>query len=252
LLQPIVVEDNGDGSYTLVGGERRLRAHRLAGLPTIPAEIRPRSNHGGRELLVMGLVENIQRENMNPMDEAEAYQRLHDEYGMTWAEVAKKVGKHPSGIQQIAMLTGYDPEIKDLVRQGKFTHLSDVCRAVMNIPDRDARLELVKESMLHRMTIRQIVAYAKKVAEVLSAPKAEAGTFPAMQQAQGRSKEVFDEHTPPSRWDALQQADMVPPWETVTETARAVCKACALASMASDATCRDCPMVEFIVQVVRI
>lgn len=251
LIQPIVVEDNGDGTYTLVGGERRLRAHKLAGLATINAEIRARSNHGGRELLVLGLVENIQRENMNPMDEAEAYQRLHSEFGMKWHEIGKAMGKHTTAIQARANLTKYDPEIQELVRAGKFTHLPDVCRAILSIPGKANRLEFVSQARQKKMTTAQMTEAAKRLAAILAAPKPKSGNFPAMRQAQKRSKATFDEDTPPSGWDALQQVGKVPPWQTVTETTRAVCKACSLASMASDVTCRECPMVEFLVQVVR-
>lgn len=251
LIQPIVVEDNEDGTYTLVGGERRWRAHKLAGLAAINAEIRARSNHGGRELLVLGLVENIQRENMNPMDEAEAYQSLRDEYGMKWHEIGKAVGKHLAFIQQRAILTKYDPEIQELIRAGKFTHHPDVCRAILEIPEKAARLEFVNQARQKKMTIAQITPAAKRMSAILSAPKPKAGACPAMRLARKSSRIDFDEDTPPSGWDALQQAGSVPPWKTVSETTKAVCKACSLSSMASDVTCRECPMVDFLVKVVR-
>jgi len=251
LIQPIVVEDNKDGTYTLVGGERRLRAHKLAGLETINAEIRARSNHGGRELLVLGLVENIQREDMNPMDEAEAYQSLRDEYGMKWHEIGKALGKHTASIQSRAILTKYDPEIQELIRAGKFTPHPDVCRAILDIPEKAVRLEFVKQTHQKKMTIAQMVPAAKRMAAILAAPKPKAGTCPAMRFARKNSRIDFDEDTPPSGWNALQQAGSAPPWKLVAETTKAVCKACSLSSMASDVTCRECPMVDFIVKVVR-
>lgn len=86
VIQPITVEPDGD-LFVLVAGERRLRASKLAGLSNIPAIVRGRSNHGGRERYILSIIENDQREDMNPIDRAEAYQRLMDEHGMSVSEI---------------------------------------------------------------------------------------------------------------------------------------------------------------------
>jgi|GEM_PF-1455493 ParB family chromosome partitioning protein len=258
LIQPIVVEDNGDGTYTLVGGERRWRAHQLLGRETIEANIRERSNHNGRELLVMGLVENVQRDDMNAMDEGEAYQRLHDEHGMDWADIGKQVGKSTSALQQRALLTKLDPEIKEMIRRGEFTGMSSVARALLAIPDGKSRVELARQARAGKFTWRQVIGAAERMARAIAEQQkekdkpADKRNSPAMRQALKKSRrDDFDEETPPSGWDALKQAGTVPEWSKVSGASQAVCKSCSLSSMANDVTCNECPLVEFIVRVVR-
>jgi ParB family chromosome partitioning protein len=90
VLQPIIVRQEGEGDYVLVAGERRLRAARMAGLTTIPALVRSPSE---QQMLEMALVENVQREDINPIDAALAYKRLMDEFGLTQEQVAQRVGQ---------------------------------------------------------------------------------------------------------------------------------------------------------------
>jgi ParB family chromosome partitioning protein len=251
LIQPIVVEDNGDGTYTLVGGERRLRAHQLLGESSIQAEIRARSNHGGRELLIMGLVENIQREDMNPMDEAEAYLRLREDYGMTWAAISNQLGKNATWIQQRALLTKLDPEIKELIRDNKLTSSPDVARALLAIPSAEARVKLARSAADRQMTWKQIVAVAKKLEATFAAePSSDLATLSLALARKGTGK-YFSDITPPENWDALASAGVFPRWKSVTQASQKTCEACSLRSMANDATCRDCPAVELIKRMVQ-
>jgi ParB family chromosome partitioning protein len=101
VLQPIIVRQEGEGDYVLVAGERRLRAARLAGLATIPALVRSPSE---QQMLEMALVENVQREDINPIDAALAYKRLMDEFGMTQEQVAQRVGKSVPAISNTLRL----------------------------------------------------------------------------------------------------------------------------------------------------
>jgi ParB family chromosome partitioning protein len=255
LIQPIIVEDNGDGTYTLVGGERRLRAHQLLGREIIEANVRARSNHGGRELLVMGLVENVQREDMNPIDEAEAYQRLRDEFDMPWADISKKIGKGVSAMQQRALLTKLDPEIKELIRAGKFPAGSSVARALLDIPNPAARIDLVREAVRRDMTWKQILFSAKRMVEMIAAaqtqPKPEDKTSPAMCLARKKSHREFDNDEAPNGWNALAQIGTLPTWKALSTTTEATCSACSLSAMASAVTCRDCPLVEMLARLVQ-
>ena len=98
VLQPIVVRRKGDGVYELIAGERRLRAATLAGLSTIPALVR---NSNDEKSLALAIVENIQRQNLNPMEEAKAYSRLMGEFGLTQDLVASSVGKDRSSIANL-------------------------------------------------------------------------------------------------------------------------------------------------------
>lgn len=248
LLQPIVVEDNLDGTFTLVGGERRLRAFQLLGRASIPANVRERSNHGGRELLLHAVIENVQREDMSPLDEAEAYQRMHDEFGMTGIDIGLRIGKHVTRISQLTTLLKLDPEIIELIRAKKLSHLYEVARALLRIPDSKARIKVAQHISTARLTIEQAVSLADRTALTLGAIKIETGKAksPAMHLAQRKSRQVFDEDNAPNGWNALKQTGKVPAWSAVTESVTKSCQACALAAMANESICGECPLVDFL------
>lgn len=248
LLQPILVEANQDGTYTLVGGERRLRAFKLLGRETIPAQVRAPTNHGGRELLIHAVIENVQRENMHPLDEAAAYQRLHDEFGMTWIEVGLKTGKNPASINHLTVLLKLEPEIQELIRAGKLSHFADLARALLRLPDAKTRLKLAQKISESNLTLKQAVSLVEKTAALLGATRIELGAAksPAMRLAQRRSRRDFDDDQAPEGWNALKQAGQLPPWGKVTGSVTQACQACALAAMANEATCGECPLVDFL------
>jgi len=114
VIQPVIVHRAGSG-YQLIAGERRWRASRLAGLKTIPALIKEATK---RELLEMALIENIQREDLNPLEAAEAYKRLQDEFKLTQEDLAKRVGKERSTVTNFLRLLGLPKEIKQELATG--------------------------------------------------------------------------------------------------------------------------------------
>jgi ParB family chromosome partitioning protein len=117
IIQPVIVHRAGTG-YQLIAGERRWRASRLAGLKTIPALVKEATK---RELLEMALIENIQREDLNPLEAAEAYKRLQDEFKLTQEDLAKRVGKERSTVTNFLRLLGLPKEIKQELATGALT-----------------------------------------------------------------------------------------------------------------------------------
>jgi len=117
VIQPVIVHRAGSG-YQLIAGERRWRASRLAGLKTIPALVKEATK---RELLEMALIENIQREDLNPLEAAEAYKRLQDEFKLTQEDLAKRVGKERSTVTNFLRLLGLPREIKQELAAGALT-----------------------------------------------------------------------------------------------------------------------------------
>jgi ParB family chromosome partitioning protein len=117
VIQPVIVHRAGSG-YQLIVGERRWRASRLAGLKTIPALVKEATK---RELLEMALIENIQREDLNPLEAAEAYKRLQDEFKLTQEDLAKRVGKERSTVTNFLRLLGLPKEIKQELATGALT-----------------------------------------------------------------------------------------------------------------------------------
>jgi ParB family chromosome partitioning protein len=117
VIQPIIVHRAG-GGYGLIAGERRWRAARLAGLKTIPALVKEATK---RELLEMALIENIQREDLNPLEAAEAYKRLQDEFKLTQEDLARRVGKERSTVTNFLRILGLSREIKQEIAAGNLS-----------------------------------------------------------------------------------------------------------------------------------
>lgn len=117
VLQPLLVRETEHG-YELIAGERRLRAAKMAGLYTIPVVVRTIRDD---ELLAFSIIENIQRADLNAMEEAEAYQRLLDEFGLTQDQVASRVGKSRSSVANFLRLNNLSDRVKDHLRQGKLS-----------------------------------------------------------------------------------------------------------------------------------
>ena len=114
ILQPLLVRDTGS-SYELIAGERRFRAAKMAGLLKVPVLLKEVSDEG---MLELSIIENIQRENLNPIEEAEAYHRLMNDFNMTQEEAAKRVGKSRSAVANILRLRNLPDQIKDSITDG--------------------------------------------------------------------------------------------------------------------------------------
>jgi ParB family chromosome partitioning protein len=150
VLQPIIIRRKGDGVYELIAGERRLRAATLAGLSTIPALVR---NSSDEKSLALALVENIQRQNLNPMEEAKAYSRLMGEFGLTQDLVASSVGKDRSSIANILRLLGLPKEIQQFIESGALS--LGHAKVIAGIPSASMQLHIAKRIVSEHLSVRQ-------------------------------------------------------------------------------------------------
>lgn len=150
VLQPIVVETTS-GGYRLVAGERRWRAAKRAGLPTIPAVIREST---GDHTLVEALVENVQRADLTPVEEARAYKQLLEEYGMSQAEVAKRVGKSRPTISNTLRLLSLPTEVQAMVEDGRLT--GGHVRALVGLEDQKFGRYLADRAVAEGWSVRQM------------------------------------------------------------------------------------------------
>lgn len=151
VLEPIIVRRVQDRSYQIVVGERRWRASLLAGLTTIPAMI---SDFDDKQMTEVALIENLQREDLNAIEEAEGYQLLIEEFEMTQEEVAESVGKKRSSVTNTLRLLNLDPEVRQLVAQGKLSRgHAKVLLGVEKIRERQAlAIRIIKEEL----SVRQL------------------------------------------------------------------------------------------------
>ncbi len=150
VLQPIMVRRKGDGIYELIAGERRWRASKEAGLETIPVVIR---NCSDQEALLLALVENIQREDLNPMETARAYSSMMNEFGLTQDAIALKVGRDRSSIANFVRLIHLHPEVQELVEGGTLT--TGHAKALLGLQSPEEQLRIGKMVIAGTLSVRE-------------------------------------------------------------------------------------------------
>jgi len=156
ILEPIVVASTPAG-YQIIAGERRWRAAKLAGLKMVPVVIRQTSP---QQMLEMAIVENVQREDLNPIERAQAYKRLIDEFGMGTNEVAKRVGKSAPTVSNTIRLLTLPDAIKDALVAGVITE--GHVRPLISVGDQKLMLELFKKILKENSTVRETEDMARK------------------------------------------------------------------------------------------
>lgn len=165
LLQPVVVRARGEGKWELVAGERRLRAVSRLGWSEIPAVVR---DFDDRAMLTLALVENLQRADLNALEEAEGYQRLIDEFGLTQQQVADAVGKDRTSITNLLRILTLQPAVLQLVERG---HISaGHARALLPVKDERRQLELASEIVARQLSVREVEARARTLTAQPAAP----------------------------------------------------------------------------------
>jgi len=157
MLQPVLVRRSGADGYELVAGERRLRAAKVAGLTRIPAVIR---EVGDREMMELSLVENIQRENLNPIEEAKAYNTLVDKIGMTHDQISERVGKQRVSITNALRLLGLPVEVQDMV--SRETLSAGHARALLALPTPGDQLLAARYVTSKGFSVRRTEAFVRR------------------------------------------------------------------------------------------
>jgi len=168
LLQPIIVRPLGDG-YQIIAGERRWRAARQAGLARVPVKVLSTNE---TESLELALIENLQRQDLNAIEEARGYRRLLTEYRMTQAELADKVSKSRSAITNALRLLDLPEDVQELVYEGKMS--AGHARAVLSVPDEGTRLKLAERIVSDGLSVRE----AENLARLFAAGQTERAPRP--------------------------------------------------------------------------
>jgi ParB family chromosome partitioning protein len=156
LLQPLVVRRRGEGGFELIAGERRLRAAREAGLATAPAVVREADD---RESLVLGLVENVAREQLSALEESRAYAVLLDEFGLSLGEIAEQVGRSKPSVSNRLRLLELPDEVLELLASGELSE--GHARAILAIPGHDERKAMARRAVSRGMSVRQVEQAAR-------------------------------------------------------------------------------------------
>jgi ParB family chromosome partitioning protein len=205
VLQPVIVRSAGVG-YEIVAGERRFRAARMAGRSELPAIIR---NYSDDEVLVLSLVENVQRHDLNPIDKAQAYRRLTSRFSATQEDVAKRLGLDRSSVANMMRLLDLPEEIQDLVRGGSMG--MGHARALLPLGDDGAQFALAERIVREGLSVRAVEEIVRNGREARKAPQRRAqprktpqvraledelrallGTKVSIQDRRGKGKIVID------------------------------------------------------------
>ena len=160
VLQPLLVRPLSGGGYQLIAGERRWRASRLAGLTEVPVVVREMTDE---EAAALALIENLQREDLNPLEEAFGFRKLMDDFGLTQEEAAEKVGKSRPAVANALRLLKLPEAILDLVRSGELS--AGHARALLSFPTQEQMLETARLIMEKGLSVRETERLAKKAAK---------------------------------------------------------------------------------------
>ena len=158
IIQPLTVREMSSGYYQIIAGERRWRAARIAGLTEVPAIIVEADDRKVKEL---ALIENLQRQDLNPVEEAMGYQTLMEEYGLTQEETAKRVGKSRPAVANALRLLGLGSEVMEMVRRGDLT--AGHARAVLSLKSEKKQLEAARKIAALDLSVRQAEMMCKNM-----------------------------------------------------------------------------------------
>ncbi len=159
VIQPILARKSSDGEFEIIAGERRWRAAQLAGLKEVPVILKESQD---QEVLELALIENIQRENLNPVEEAEAYDYLIKKYHLTQNELAQKVGKERATVTNILRILQLEPGVRQMVSRGEIS--LGQAKVLLSLPDASAQSRLAEKARSESLSVRaleKLVARAK-------------------------------------------------------------------------------------------
>jgi ParB family chromosome partitioning protein len=168
IIQPIVVRRLGD-RFQIIAGERRWRAAKLAGLPRVPVVVRDVSAGQEQSLLGMALIENIQREDLNPIEEALAYQRLATEFQLRQEDIATAVGKDRASVANFMRLLRLPDEVRSEVGSGRLS--MGHARALLSLGDDAEQLRVARDVIARTLSVRETESLVKKIVEGAAAPR---------------------------------------------------------------------------------
>ena len=168
VVQPVILAPGNDGKYIIIAGERRWRAARMAGFESVPALIKETDE---KTLLQIALIENLQRDDLNPIEEANAYKKLIDDFQLTQEELAKRLGKNRTTIANTLRLLNLPPKVKSAILEGKITE--GQARPLLGEKDEKIQQKIADEVIRQRLTARQVEKMVSKKEKEKSAEKEE-------------------------------------------------------------------------------
>jgi len=183
VIQPLIVKQAEGGYYQIIAGERRWRAARIAGLVFLPAIVK---DYTDADVLHVALIENIQRKDLNPIEEALCYKRLADEFQLTQEEISQKVGKSRNSISYAMGLLGLDLRVQNYLIESRLT--PGHARSIMTVKDNEAQHSLAEKIIEEGLTTRQTQALLKSISDEPQAKPADIPAAPSVSKASALPK----------------------------------------------------------------
>ena len=177
VIQPIIVVEGQNGYYSIIAGERRWRASKLAGLSEMPAIVR---TYDELQIAEVALVENLQREDLNPIEEALGYKTLMDKFSMTQDKVSERVGKSRSNIANMLRLLSLEDEIKQMLSENKLS--MGHARALLSLPGGKERVEAAKKIVSEGLNVRQVESLGKERKSEKKPREQKEGVYPDVER----------------------------------------------------------------------
>ncbi len=168
IIQPLVVNDNKDGTYMIIAGERRYRASKIAGLDKVPCIIK---DYSQKQIKEISIIENLQREDLNPIESARAIRQLMDEYKMTQEAVSERIGVSRPNIANTLRLLALCPEVISMVENGKLS--AGHARCLVPVQDFNTQIKLAMSACDNKMTVRDLEKAVKNILKPKDATKKE-------------------------------------------------------------------------------
>lgn len=188
VIQPLIVSEQPDGTYVLIAGERRLRASMLAGLSSVPVVTRQADD---RELLELALIENIQREDLSPLEAAEAYKSLEANFNLTHEEISKRVGKNRASITNTMRLLKLPGDVQRALLEKKITE--GHARVLLSLPTPQAQINAMNHIINNDLNVRQTEEYVRSLVGEKKAPSknTKQALEPEMQELEDRLRQMI-------------------------------------------------------------
>ena len=170
IIQPLVLNDNGDGTYLIIAGERRFRADKIAGLKSVPVIIK---NYTDKQIKEISIIENLQREDLNPIEAARAIKQLMEEYKLTQEAVSERIGKSRSNIANTLRLLSLYPEVLDMIEKGTLS--AGHARALVVVDNHLDQIKLANQAVKDKWNVRDLERAVKRLnhPDSKTRPKAE-------------------------------------------------------------------------------
>ena len=188
VIQPLIVSEQADGTYTLIAGERRLRASQIAGLSSVPVVTRQADD---QELLELALIENIQREDLSPLEAAEAYKSLEENFNLTHEEISKRVGKNRASVTNTMRLLKLPGEVKGALLDKKISE--GHARVLLSLPTPQAQINAMNHIISSDLSVRQTEEYVRSlIGEKKSPVKSSKNDLsPELKEVEDRLRQVI-------------------------------------------------------------